>query len=193
MALLYPLAIAAPAPRCLRRSWAPPKTGSPANPVAGPSTARARSNDPPRLKPRSISRPKLLDVPWLPANLQPAAPDYIIATGAVPHQAIPTTAVLIEDRLGLAGSGIPAFTSTRPASAFSPGWTWPVRSSPPGAIKLVLVVACDLPSRGTTWEEPDVKVLFGDGAAAAILRRSDDPETGVLALDRDVLRGRRDV
>ena len=32
----------------------------------------------------------------------------------------------------------------------------------------MLVVACDLPSRGTTWEEPDVKALFGDGAAAVI-------------------------
>jgi 3-oxoacyl-[acyl-carrier-protein] synthase-3 len=116
------------------------------------------------------------------AGLEPASVDCIIATGAVPYQGIPTTAVLIERRLGLDGAGIPAFDVNATCLGFL------VALDAAGALiaarryETILIVAADMPSRGTSWDTPEIKAHFGDGAAAAVLRRSSDPAVGVLAL-----------
>jgi 3-oxoacyl-[acyl-carrier-protein] synthase III len=116
------------------------------------------------------------------AQLEPAAIDCIIATAALPHQAIPATAVLIERRLGLDGSGVPAFDVNATCLGFLVALDTAGALILAGRYETVLIVAADMPSRGTAWDSPTVKAHFGDGAAAAVVRRSTDPALGVLAI-----------
>jgi 3-oxoacyl-[acyl-carrier-protein] synthase III len=116
------------------------------------------------------------------AGLSAGALDCIIATGTLPHQAIPTTAVLVQRRLGLEGSGTPAFDVNATCLGFLVALDAGGALIAAGRYETVLVVASDMPSRGTSWDTPDIKALFGDGAAAVVLRRSDDGESGVLSI-----------
>jgi 3-oxoacyl-[acyl-carrier-protein] synthase-3 len=116
------------------------------------------------------------------AGLEPSAIDCIIATGALPHQGIPTTAALIERRLGLDGSGIPAYDVNATCLGFLVALDTAGALIAAGRYATVLIVAADMPSRGTSWSSPAIKAHFGDGAAAAVVRRAADPTTGVLAI-----------
>lgn len=51
-----------------------------------------------------------------------------------------------------------------------------------GRYRMVLVTAADMPSRGTRPDDPEVKAMFGDGAAAALVKASERPSQGVVAL-----------
>jgi 3-oxoacyl-[acyl-carrier-protein] synthase-3 len=116
------------------------------------------------------------------AQLEPAALDCIIATGAVPHQAIPTTAVLIERQLGLDGTGVPAFDVNATCIGFLSALDISCALITARRYGTILIVAADLPSRGTSWATPHIKAHFGDGAAAAIVRGGQDACSGVLAI-----------
>ena len=111
--------------------------------------------------------------------------DCIIASSALPHQGIPTNAVLIQRALGLAASGIPAFDVNATCLGFLAGLDLAASLISAGRYSTILLVAADVPSRGTSWAQPDLKAMFGDGAAAAILRRSDRPGQGVLGISME--------
>jgi 3-oxoacyl-[acyl-carrier-protein] synthase-3 len=108
--------------------------------------------------------------------------DCIIATGTLPHQAIPTTAVLVQRRLGLEGTGTPAFDVNATCLGFLVALDIAGAMIAARRYDTVLVVASDMPSRGTSWDTPGIKALFGDGAAAAVLRHCDDSKSGVLSV-----------
>jgi 3-oxoacyl-[acyl-carrier-protein] synthase-3 len=116
------------------------------------------------------------------AALKPSTLDCIIATGALPHQGIPTTAVLIERALGLDGSGIPAFDVNATCIGFLTALDLSGALINARRYARILIVAADLPSRGTTWATPEVKAHFGDGAAAAVIRPARHLAQGVLAV-----------
>jgi 3-oxoacyl-[acyl-carrier-protein] synthase III len=116
------------------------------------------------------------------AGVSASGVDCIIATGALPYQGIPATAVLIERRLGLDGTGIPAFDINATCLGFLVALDTAAALIAAGRYTTVLIVAADMPSRGTAWDTPAIKAHFGDGAAAAVIRRSKDPATGVLAI-----------
>ncbi len=108
--------------------------------------------------------------------------DCLIFFGAVCHQAIPSSAVFIQRELGLATSSIPAFDVNSSCLGFLTALDVAGSLIAAGRYRSVLVCAADLPSKGTTWENPEVKAIFGDGAAAALLTRSDADNVGVLAI-----------
>jgi len=108
--------------------------------------------------------------------------DCIIASGALPHQPIPTSAVLIQKALGLHESGIPAFDVNATCLGFVAALDLAGALVSAGRYKTILITAGDMPSHGTDWRNPELKAMFGDGAAAAIVRRSDRPGQGVLAI-----------
>jgi 3-oxoacyl-[acyl-carrier-protein] synthase-3 len=108
--------------------------------------------------------------------------DCIIAAGALPHQPIPTSAVLIQKALGLATSGIPAFDVNATCLGFMAALDVAGALITAGRYDTILITAADMPSHGTDWRNPELKAMFGDGAAAAIVRRSEQPGQGILAL-----------
>jgi len=90
----------------------------------------------------------------------------------------PATACLVQDRLGARRAG--AFD----ASAACSSWAYAVAMGhaaiAAGTAETVLVVGAETLSRITDWTDRDTCVLFGDAAAAVVLRPC-DPGLGFLA------------
>ncbi|MDO5090168.1 MAG: 3-oxoacyl-[acyl-carrier-protein] synthase III C-terminal domain-containing protein [Cardiobacteriaceae bacterium] len=109
--------------------------------------------------------------------------DLLIATAAVPQQAIPCTAAFIAAELGLA-PGTPAFD----VNASCLGFVVALHN----ALHLldrygtIAVVAADIASRGVDWRDVHTASIFGDGAAAVILSREGGARFRCLAYDYGV-------
>jgi 3-oxoacyl-[acyl-carrier-protein] synthase-3 len=115
------------------------------------------------------------------AGMVPSDLGCIVATCAVPHQGIPTTAVLVQRALGLSASSIPAFDVNATCIGFLAALDIAGALIASGRYESILICAADLPSRGTTWDAPEIKAIFGDGAAAVVLTRDREQDRGVLA------------
>jgi 3-oxoacyl-[acyl-carrier-protein] synthase-3 len=104
--------------------------------------------------------------------------DLIIVGTASPDMLFPATACLVQDRLGARRAG--AFD----ASAACSSWAYAVAMGhaaiAAGTADTVLVVGAEALSRITDWTDRDTCVLFGDAAAAVVLRPC-DPGLGFLA------------
>jgi 3-oxoacyl-[acyl-carrier-protein] synthase-3 len=108
--------------------------------------------------------------------------DCIIAAGALAHQPIPTSAVLIQRALGLQASGIPAFDVNATCLSFLAALDLAGALITTGRYRTILVTAADMPSHGTRPDDPELKAIFGDGAAAAVMKVGERPGQGVVAL-----------
>ncbi len=62
-------------------------------------------------------------------------------------------------------------------------WDWSIGSSmiKSGIVKNALVIGVELISQYMDWDNRNVAVLFGDGAAAMVLAQASEQETGVIA------------
>ncbi len=100
--------------------------------------------------------------------------DCIVAACGVSEQAIPGTAPLVQDRLGLGASGIPAFDVNATCLSFVAALDLIGLAIAAGRYKRVLIVSSDIASAGLDWNTPEAAAIFGDGAAAAIIGRAGD-------------------
>lgn len=112
------------------------------------------------------------------ANLKPKDIDMIIVSSTTPHLVFPSTACLLQERYGIAGC--PAFDLNATACA---GFMYAlsiadqyIRS---GEIKNALVIGSEAMSRVIDWNDRSTCVLFGDGAGAFVIGRSNEP--GILS------------
>lgn len=103
------------------------------------------------------------------AYLAPTDIDCIIAASSVPHQAIPTTAVLVQRSLGLHSQFTPAFDINATCLSFLVALDSAAALVAAGRYKNVLIVSAEVPSRAISWDEPEAAAIFGDGAAAVIV------------------------
>ena len=116
------------------------------------------------------------------AGLRANEIDLLISAAAVPQQPIPTQAVLIAHHLGLDGCGIPAYDMNATCLGFLTSLDLVSDAITSGRYQRILLVACDAPSCGLNWQDPVNSVLFGDGAAAAIIESaSPEHNTGIIA------------
>ncbi len=104
--------------------------------------------------------------------------DLIIVCTATPDTAFPSTACWVQR--GLGADHIPAFDVGAACSGFLYGLIVSQGMILSGTNKRILLIAVESLTRVTDWEERTTAVLFGDGAAAAVLEESDD-ESGLLA------------
>ena len=95
--------------------------------------------------------------------------DVIIAACGVMEQPIPSTAVLIQRRLGLGGSGIPAFDINATCLSFLVAFDRVLAGFALGEWRRALIVCADIASAGLDYTDPEAAVLFSDGAAAFAL------------------------
>ena len=112
------------------------------------------------------------------AGLAPADIGMIIVTTTTPHMMFPSTACLLQERLGI--SGCPAFDLNATACAgFMYGFSIADQYIRTGTVKNVLVIGSELMSRVVDWNDRSTCVLFGDGAGAVLLGASE--EQGVMS------------
>jgi 3-oxoacyl-[acyl-carrier-protein] synthase-3 len=112
------------------------------------------------------------------AQLKPSDIGMIIVTSTTPHMVFPSTACLLQERLGI--SGCPAFDLNATACAgFMYGLSIADQYIRTGTIKNVLVIGSEVMSRVVDWSDRATCVLFGDGAGAVILGPSTEP--GILS------------
>lgn len=114
------------------------------------------------------------------AGLEPSDINLIISASAVSEQPIPSQAALVARHIGLSGSGIPAYDINATCLSFLAAIDTISDSISAGRYKHVLVISSEVASRGLNWDDPVNAVLFGDGAAAAILRT--EPEESDLGI-----------
>jgi 3-oxoacyl-[acyl-carrier-protein] synthase III len=104
------------------------------------------------------------------AGVQPGEIDIIICSTATPDRLLPATAVDIQASLG--ASRAAAFDISAACCGFLYGMTMAEGLIQSGAAETVLLVSSEKLSAITDWTDRATCVLFGDGAGAAVLRRS---------------------
>ncbi len=112
------------------------------------------------------------------ANISSADIGMIIIATTTPEKIFPSTACLLQQRLGIAGC--PAFDLNSTACA---GFVYALSIADQfirqGAVNNALVIGSEVMSRVVDWSDRAVSILFGDGAGAVLLGASDEP--GILS------------
>ncbi|HKO88683.1 MAG TPA: beta-ketoacyl-ACP synthase III [Burkholderiales bacterium] len=103
--------------------------------------------------------------------------DLIIVATSTPDMAFPSTACLLQKKLG--NKGAIAFDLQAVCSGFVYALTTADHFIRAGQAKCALVVGAEVFSRLIDWSDRTTSVLFGDGAGAVVLRAADTP--GILA------------
>jgi 3-oxoacyl-[acyl-carrier-protein] synthase-3 len=111
------------------------------------------------------------------AQIKGADIDLIIVATTTPDMIFPSTACILQAKLGIAGC--PVFDVQAVCSGFVYALTIADLFIRSGQSKRVLVVGTEVYSRILDWSDRGTCVLFGDGAGAAIVAASEQP--GILA------------
>lgn len=114
------------------------------------------------------------------AKLAPADMEAIIVSSTSPDMMFPSTACLLQGRLGV--KGMPAFDVAASCSGFLYALSMADGFIRSGQYQRCLVVAAEVKSRSLDMTDLSTAVLFGDGAGAAVVERSSDPEVGLVSL-----------
>jgi 3-oxoacyl-(acyl-carrier-protein) synthase III len=111
------------------------------------------------------------------AGVEPADIDLIIVATTTPDQVFPSTACLLQNKLG--NKGAIAFDVQAVCSGFVYALAIADNFIRAGQVRTALVVGAETLSRILDWNDRATCVLFGDGAGAIVLRADDTP--GILA------------
>lgn len=104
--------------------------------------------------------------------------DLIIVATTSPDQLFPSTACILQDKLGIRTRG-PAFDIQAVCGGFVYALNTADMYIKGGQAKTALVVGAEVLSRMLDWSDRTTCVLFGDGAGAVVLRASEEP--GIVA------------
>ena len=113
----------------------------------------------------------------LAAGLDATDLDLIIVATSTPDFIFPSTACLLQGKLG--NRGATAFDVQAVCSGFVYGLTIAEKFIRSGSHRRALVVGAEVFSRILDWSDRGTCVLFGDGAGAVVLEACDKP--GILA------------
>lgn len=105
--------------------------------------------------------------------------DLIIVATTTPDQIFPSTACILQDKLGIKNGG-PAFDMQAVCGGFVYAMNTADLYIRGGQAKTVLVVGAEVLSRILDWQDRTTCVLFGDGAGAVVLQASETP--GIIAV-----------
>lgn len=115
------------------------------------------------------------------AGLETDEVDAIVLATLSPDHFFPGTGVFLQRELGL--RGVPALDIRAQCSGFVYGLSVADAWIRMGQYRTILLVGVEIQSTGLDVSDRgrDMAVLFGDGAGAAVLRATDDPDRGVLS------------
>ncbi len=113
------------------------------------------------------------------ANRRAGEIDLIIVATSTPDMVFPSTATIVQHKLGVAGC--PAFDVQAVCSGFVYALTVADAMIRTGSASRALVIGSEVFSRILDFDDRTTCVLFGDGAGAVVLEAS--PAPGILATD----------
>ncbi len=112
------------------------------------------------------------------AKIKPEDIDLIIVGTATPDNFMPSTACLVQR--DILATNATCFDISAACSGFVYGINIATQFIRTGSAKTALVIGAETLSKIVNWQDRNTCVLFGDGAAAAILKASD--KEGILAI-----------
>jgi 3-oxoacyl-[acyl-carrier-protein] synthase-3 len=112
-------------------------------------------------------------------GIDPGSIDLLLSASAVPEQALPSMAALVLDRAGLP-PGTPGFDVNASCISFPVALHLAAGLLNTSSYRRIAIVSSDLASRGLDWSCAESSLIFGDGAAAAIVERGDG-RSGIVA------------
>jgi len=113
------------------------------------------------------------------AGRVPEEVDLIIVATTTPDRTFPSTACLLQQKLGIHGP--PAFDVQAVCTGFVYALSVADKFIKTGAARCALVVGAETLSRIVNWSDRNTCVLFADGAGAVVLEASDEP--GIIRTD----------
>lgn len=99
--------------------------------------------------------------------------DLLIVATTTPDRVFPSTACLLQQKLGIHGS--PAFDIQAVCTGFVYALSVAEKFIKTGAARCALVIGAETLSRIVNWQDRTTCVLFADGAGAVVLEASDEP------------------
>lgn len=111
------------------------------------------------------------------ANIDEIDVDLIIVGTCTPDRTFPSTACILQERLGVVGC--PAFDVSAACSGFIYGLSIADMYIKSGQAKNALVIGAESLSRIVDWKDRTTCILFSDGAGAVVLQASETP--GILS------------
>ncbi len=107
------------------------------------------------------------------AHAQAEDIDLIILATTTPDKVFPSTACLLQKRMGL--GECPAFDIQAVCTGFVYALDIGNRFIKTGGAQCALIIGAEVMSRILDWNDRSTCVLFGDGAGAVVLQASDEP------------------
>lgn len=107
--------------------------------------------------------------------------ELIIVATITPDKPTPATACYVQQQIG--ASKAVAFDISAACSGFLYAMKISKRLISDGAFKNALIIGAEKLSSVTNWSDRSTCVLFGDGAGAAVLRRSEPGEGSIVATE----------
>ena len=114
------------------------------------------------------------------AGVRPEEIDVILVSTTSPDMVFPSTACLLQKRLGLRGAA--AFDVSASCTGFLYGLSMADGFIRSGQYNRCLVVAAEVKSRYLNLSDLGTSILFGDGAGAAVVVRGDEGKSGILKI-----------
>lgn len=107
------------------------------------------------------------------SGIDPQKVDLIVLATSSPDRVFPSTACLVQQRLGIQGCA--AFDVQAACSGFIFALSIADQYIRAGNAKRALVIGSEINSRIVDWSDRSTCVIFGDGAGAVLLEASDRP------------------
>ncbi len=111
-------------------------------------------------------------------NMVPSDIDGIVCASFTPDNFFPSTACTIGKRLGC--KDVFAFDLSAACAGFVYGLSVANALIANGQYRRILLVGAEVISKTLDWEDRGTCILFGDGAGAVVLERTEKPDCGVL-------------
>ena len=118
------------------------------------------------------------------AGLKPTDIDFIVVGTTTPDMLFPSTACLVQHKIGATRAwGYDLFAA---CSGFTYALTTAAQMVSNGGSRHALVIGADVMSSIIDYTDRATCVIFGDGAGAAVVEASGDPEIGIIDFENYV-------